>query len=143
VLSIAKQPRSNTDSAIVAFREALGIYTRSDYPRDYALTHFWLGQTYLLRAKQTGTEMQNVENAIGAHMEALSNISRQDDPLLYANVRNGLGFALEARGALTGRQEDLVAAAQAYKEAQEILAGEGYSLNTLELTLASRPNRRF
>ena len=107
----------NLEKAIAAYNEALEVYTRTDFPVDWARTQNNLGTAYSDRIR--GDKADNLENAIAAYNEALEVYTRTNFPVDWAMTQNNLGNAYWDR--IRGDKADnLEKAIAAYNEALEV-----------------------
>ena len=85
----------NQDIAIAGYEITLTIYTRQDFPIDWAMTQNNLGIAYSDRI--LGNKATNLEGAIAAYNAALQVSTRQDFPQSWATTQNNLGLAYSDR----------------------------------------------
>ncbi|MEM1394847.1 MAG: CHAT domain-containing tetratricopeptide repeat protein, partial [Cyanobacteria bacterium P01_H01_bin.150] len=81
----------NIDKAIAFFEAALEVYTRKDFPQNWAITQLGFGNAYLKRIK--GNKADNIDKAIAAYNAALEVCTRKDFPQDWATIQNNLGLA--------------------------------------------------
>jgi tetratricopeptide (TPR) repeat protein len=95
--------------AVIAYREALAIYTKDETPTDWAMTHNNLGVALKAQGERTGgkTGLALLAEAVACCDEALTVYTQADMPAEWANALNNLGAALRARGERTGDQAGL------------------------------------
>ncbi|BAY05050.1 TPR repeat-containing protein [Anabaena cylindrica PCC 7122] len=79
----------NLENAINAYKKALEVRTRSDFPVDWADTQNNLGIAYWDRIR--GDKAENLENAIAAYTQALEVRTRTDFPQNNAEILLNLG----------------------------------------------------
>jgi len=94
-LSGIRDTEPNLKKAIKAYEEALTIYTKEDFPVDYAMTQNNLGAAYGKLSGIRDTE-PNLKKAIKAYEEALTIYTKEDFPIDYAMVRKNLEMARTA-----------------------------------------------
>ena len=83
------------DEAVAAHRAALEIRTRTDLPRDWAITQNRLGRALLEQAWLYGSEgAEPVAEAVAAFRAALEVHTRAEFPVSWANLQSNLGTAL-------------------------------------------------
>ncbi len=108
---------SNMEIAITGYEIALTIFTRADFPQDWATTQNNLGNAYLERIR--GDQAENLEQAIAAYSAALQIYTRADFPQAWATTQNNLGNAYSNR--IRGdKAENLEQAITAYSAALQI-----------------------
>ncbi|MBM3748797.1 MAG: CHAT domain-containing protein, partial [Acidobacteria bacterium] len=104
----------NLEGAIAAYRAALEVRTRADFPVQWATTQNNLGTA--LRERIRGDRAENLEGAIAAYRAALEVYTRADFPVDWAMTQNNLGTAYSER--IRGdRAENLEGAIAAYRAA--------------------------
>ncbi len=94
-LSGIRDREPNLKKAIKAYKEALTIRTKRDFPSDYAMTQNNLGNAYGDLSGIRDTE-PNLKKAIKACKEALTIYTKEDFPIDYAMVRKNLEMARTA-----------------------------------------------
>ncbi|MDT9191299.1 MAG: tetratricopeptide repeat protein, partial [Limnospira sp. PMC 894.15] len=77
--------------AIGCYQVALEVYTRTAFPKDWALTQMNLGGAYLYRIR--GERADNIESAIGCYQVALEVYTRTAFPKDWALTQMNLGGA--------------------------------------------------
>ncbi|NEN93396.1 MAG: CHAT domain-containing protein, partial [Okeania sp. SIO3H1] len=77
------------ESAIAAYQNALEVYTKSDFPIDWAMTQNNLGNAYINRIK--GDIADNLETAIAAYQLALLVRTPEADPINCLTTSRNLG----------------------------------------------------
>ena len=85
----------NAELAITACKICDKIFTRNDYPVEWAITQGNLGDAYRDRIK--GERKENIELAIQACWAALEVHTRQDFPVDWARIQYSLGNAFRNR----------------------------------------------
>ena len=108
---------NNMEIGIAGYEIALTIYTRTDFPEQWATTQNNLGNAYLYRI--LGNRGENLEAAIAAYSAALEVRTRTDFPVDWAMTQNNLGNAHLYR-ILGNKGENLEAAIAAYSAALEV-----------------------
>ena len=107
----------NVEIAITGYEQALEVYTRTDFPVDWAMTQNNLGNAY--RDRIRGDKAENLEYAIAAYEQALEVRTRTDFPVDWATTQNNLGTAYSDR--IRGdKAENLENAIAAYQQALEV-----------------------
>ena len=86
---------ANIESAISCYRSALEVYTRENYPEDWATTQNNLGAAYSHRIE--GVRGANIESAISCYRSALEVYTRENYPEDWAMTQNNLGNAYRDR----------------------------------------------
>jgi MoxR-like ATPase len=81
----------NIDEAISCYQLALEIYTRADFPQDWAMTQNNLGLAY--KDKITGNRAENIDEAISCYQLALEIYTRAHLRKNWAITQNNLGLA--------------------------------------------------
>ncbi len=108
---------SNMEIAITGYEIVLTIYTRADFPQNWATTQNNLGTAYLYRIR--GNKAENLELAITAFSVALQIYTCADFPQDWATTQNNLGIAYLYR--IRGdKAENLETAITAFSPALEI-----------------------
>ncbi|MFN5067057.1 MAG: CHAT domain-containing protein [Aphanizomenon sp.] len=79
----------NVEIAITGYEQALEVYTRTDFPVEWATTQNNLGTAY--RERIRGDKADNLENAIAAYEQALEVRTRTDFPVENAQTLFNLG----------------------------------------------------
>jgi len=92
----------NLEIGIVCYEAALEVYTREDFPQDWAMTQHNLGAAYSDRIK--GEKADNLETAIASSLAALEVYTREDFPQDWARTQNNLGGAYRNR--IKGEEAD-------------------------------------
>ncbi|MBE9236543.1 CHAT domain-containing protein [Anabaena aphanizomenioides LEGE 00250] len=116
----------NLENAIAAFTAALEVYTRDDFPVDWAMTQNNLGNAY--RDRIRGDKAQNLENAIAAFTAALEVYTRDDFPVNWAMTQNNLGIAYRDR--IRGdKAQNLENAIKAYTAALEVYTRDDFPVD--------------
>ena len=80
---------NNMEIAITGYEQALEVYTRTDFPVQWAMTQNNLGNAY--RDRIRGDKADNLENAIAAYQQALEVYTRTDFPVENAGTLFNLG----------------------------------------------------
>jgi CHAT domain-containing protein/tetratricopeptide (TPR) repeat protein len=109
--------RQNLELAIQAYQASLQVYTRSNFPVDWAGTQNNLGAAYSDRIE--GERRQNLERAIQAYQASLQVKTRSDFPADWAITQMNLGNAYLKR--IEGeRRQNLELAIQAYQASLQV-----------------------
>ncbi|MBW4575784.1 MAG: tetratricopeptide repeat protein [Aphanothece sp. CMT-3BRIN-NPC111] len=82
---------SNLEIAITGYEIALTVYTREDFPSDWAATQNNLATAYIHRIR--GDRAENLEQAIASYQVALTVYTRKDFPSDWAATQNNLATA--------------------------------------------------
>ncbi|MBD2441666.1 CHAT domain-containing protein [Dolichospermum sp. FACHB-1091] len=107
----------NMEIAITGYEIAFTVFTRTDFPEDWAMTQNNLGNAYSDRI--SGDKAENLENAIAAFNAALEVYNRTDFPVDWATTQNNLGNAYSDR--IRGdKAENLENAIAAYNKALKV-----------------------
>jgi tetratricopeptide (TPR) repeat protein len=87
------------DAAIIAYREALIVWTRANLPDDWAMTQNNLGNALSTQGERTtGPEaVRLLDEAVTAYRNALKGCTRADAPAEWAIRQNNLGATLQAQ----------------------------------------------
>ncbi|RCJ24207.1 hypothetical protein A6S26_19480 [Nostoc sp. ATCC 43529] len=93
---------SNMEIAIAGYEIALTVYTRSTFPKQWAILQHNLGAAY--RERILGEPAENIELAIAAYRAALEVYTRSAFPQEWAMTQNNLAAALSDR--IQGEQAD-------------------------------------
>jgi len=108
---------SNLDIAIIGYELALTIFTRADFPQDWATTQNNLAIAY--RNKITGNKAENLDEAIRCYQLALEVTTRADFPQDWAMTQNNLAIAYSDK--ITGNKaENLDEAIRCFQQALEV-----------------------
>jgi tetratricopeptide (TPR) repeat protein len=113
----------NLKTAIAYYREALKVYTREDFPVQWATTQNNLGAAY--SDLPTGDRAQNLKNAIACYDEALNVYTPDNFPSDWAMTQNNLGNAY-AQLPAGDRAENLKNAIACYKQALKARARDDF-----------------
>ncbi|MEH2318358.1 CHAT domain-containing protein [Nostoc sp.] len=108
---------SNIEIAITGYKIALTIYTRTLFPKKWAILQNNLGIAYRNRIK--GDKAENLETAIAAYSNALQVYNRTDFSQAWADTQNNLGVAYEKR-IKADKAENLEIAIIAYSNALQV-----------------------
>jgi tetratricopeptide (TPR) repeat protein len=102
--------------AIVSYRSALMLASRTERPLDWAGTQNNLGNAlWRLGERESGTA--KLEEAVVAYREALKERARERVPLQWATTQNNLGNALRSLGEHENGTSKLEEAVVVYREA--------------------------
>jgi tetratricopeptide (TPR) repeat protein len=114
---------SNLDIAIIGYELVLNIFTREDFPQDWAATQNNLGIAY--SDKITGNRAENIDEAIACYQLALQVYTREDFPEKWATTQNNLGNAYLFK--ITGnRAENIDDAIACYQLALQVYTREDF-----------------
>ena len=113
----------NLELAITAHQLALKVFTREDFPEDWAMKQNNLANAY--RDRIRGDRAENLEQAISACNLALQVFTREDFPEDWAGTQNNLANAYHDR--IRGDQaENLEQAINAYNLALQVYTREDF-----------------
>ena len=116
----------NLELAIKGYKSALEVYTRADFPKDWAMTQNNLATAYKHRCR--GDRAENIELAIKCYESALEVYTCADFPKNWAMTQNNLANAYSDR--LRGdRADNLELAIKGYNLALEVYTREDFSEN--------------
>jgi tetratricopeptide (TPR) repeat protein len=118
-LSGIRDPEANLKLSIKAYKEALTIYKKKDFPTDYAMTQSNLGAAYGEFSGIRDPEA-NLKLSIKALREALTIRTREDFPIEYARTQNNLGASYQRLSGIRDPEANLKLSIKAYKEALTI-----------------------
>jgi CHAT domain-containing protein len=128
----------NLENAIAGYEAALEIYTKEDFPIDWAMTQNNRANAYLNRIR--GDRAENLENAIAGYKAALEIYTKEDFPIDWAMTQNNCANAYSDRirgdrvenleNAIV--QEYLEKAIACYEAALEIRTKEDLPINWAE-----------
>ncbi|MEG3989590.1 tetratricopeptide repeat protein, partial [Microcoleus sp. S28C3] len=114
---------ANIEEALACYSEALKVYTRENYPENWAMTQNNLGAAYSDRIE--GVRAANIEEALACYSEALKVYTRENYPEKWAAAKNGLGNAYSDR--IEGvRAANIEEALACYREALKVYTRENY-----------------
>jgi len=85
----------NLEISIACYSAASEVYTREDYPEEWATVQNNLGLAYSKRIE--GVRAENIEGAIACYREASEVYTREDYPQNWAGTQNNLGNAYNDR----------------------------------------------
>ncbi|BAZ40537.1 TPR repeat-containing protein [Calothrix sp. NIES-4101] len=114
---------NNLEIAITGYEIIQTVYTRSNFPVDWAMTQNNLGNAYCNRI--LGDKAENLEQAIAVYTVALEVFTRNAFPVDWARTQNHLGEAYRNR-ILGERSENIEFAIAAYKAALEVLTRNAF-----------------
>lgn len=112
----------NLEIAIIGYEVSATIFTREEFPEQWAEIQSNLAPAYRHRIK--GDRADNLEKGIAACLEALEVITRQSLPEQWAMIQNNLGlvYSDRIRGDLAENQEKSIAC---YEAALQVYTREG------------------
>jgi CHAT domain-containing protein len=110
-------PGINIEIAIASFKISLNIYTRCDYPDEWAEVHNNLAVAYADR--ELGEKQDNIEISINYYLLVLEVYSRHKFPYEWARTKSNLASTYANR-ILGNRSENIELAIQYYKAALEV-----------------------
>ena len=114
-LGDVRDPEENFQKAIKAYHEALTIFTKKDFPIEYAMAQNNLGTAFGSLGNVRDPE-ENCQKAIKACQEALTIYTKKDFPTDYAGTQNNLGMAYHSLGDVRDPEENCQKAIKAYHE---------------------------
>jgi hypothetical protein len=117
---------NNIEIAITGYEITLTVYTRTTFPKQWAMTQNNLGLTYGDRI--LGERTENLENAIASHTAALEVLTRSAFPVDWATTQDKLGVAYCNR-ILGERAENLENAITAFTSALEVLTRSAFPVD--------------
>jgi CHAT domain-containing protein len=113
----------NLEIAIACYLQALEVYTRADFPEDWAMTQNNLATAY--SDKITGNRAENIDRAIACYLQALEVRTRADFPENWAMTQNNLATAYYDR--IRGEKaENIEIAIASYIAALEVYTREAF-----------------
>ena len=86
--------QASGDEAVAAFRAALEVYTREQFPVDWAMTQNNLGNALRALGEQAGSA-ERLNEAVAAFRAALEVYTREQFPVDWAMTQNNLGNVLK------------------------------------------------
>jgi CHAT domain-containing protein len=113
----------NLELAINAYQLALTVYTREDFPVQWATTQNNLGAAYSDRI--LGDKAENLEAAINSYNLALIVRTQKDFPVDWATTQNNLGLAYSDR-ILGDQAQNIEAAIEAYEKTLTVYTREDF-----------------
>lgn len=113
------------EAAVSTYRKTLTVFTREDFPDQWATTQNNLGVALETQGERLGGKdgMDRLDEAIAAFRAAIEVRTRENLPNEWAMTQNNLGIALQTRGARLGGQDGidfLGEAILAYRQALEV-----------------------
>lgn len=113
----------NINKAISAYKAALTVHTREDYPSEWATAQNNMGNAYA--QLPAGDRAENLHKAISAFKAVLMDHTRESHPLEWAVTQNNLGIAY--KNLPTGdREENRKRAISAFEAALTVRTREAY-----------------
>ncbi len=109
--------------SIAAYQRALKVFTRADYPTEYAILHNNLATVYMSIPMSDERSKMREALAVQSFQEALKVISLIDQPSEYAMLQNNLGNALQYVSTSHAVENNL-RALEAYDEALKVRTAE-------------------
>jgi len=97
----------NLEIGITCYSAASEVYTREDYPEQWATVQNNLGVAYSDRIE--GVRAENIEGAIACYREALKVYTREAYPEDWAMTQNNLGTAHSDTEGVRGNREEAIA----------------------------------
>ncbi|WP_149978195.1 CHAT domain-containing protein [Microcystis aeruginosa] len=115
---------NNQEIAIVGYQTILEVYTRTGFPKEWAITQNSLGIAYCDRIK--GIKADNLELAIFAFQQSLEIYTRSAFPKEWAAIQNNLGEAYRNR-IKEKKADNIELAIAAFQQSLEIYTREAFS----------------
>src|ERR687886_690057 len=113
----------NLEIGIACYSAASEVYTREDYPEQWATAQNNLGNAYSDRIE--GARAENIEDAIACYWKASEVYTCEDYPEQWAMTQNNLGNAYSGR--IEGvRPANIEKAIACYREALKVRTREAY-----------------
>jgi len=113
------------EKAIVAYQNALQVFTREAFPHEWAVLQNDLGGAYLKRLQ--GDRQNNLDTALQCYRGSLEVFDRENTPEDWAGSQNNLGNYYRER--LRGdRSHNLETAINCYHQALTVLTREAHPL---------------
>lgn len=107
------------EQAVEAYKSALGILSRLDYPHDWALSQIRLGlTTYHLARKSDHPKIMG--DAIKALEQALTIFTRATNPGRWAEVKNHIGVVMTSMGEELSNNKMLERAIEAFDDSLDV-----------------------
>ncbi|MBD2042637.1 CHAT domain-containing protein [Microcoleus sp. FACHB-672] len=116
---------SNLEIAIAGYKVGLSVFTRLDYPNEWAMTQTNLGTAYsdpILAADKP----QNIKSAIACHKKALQVYKRQAFSQQWAMTQNNLGTAYYSPFLGGDRSQNLKSAIGCFKKALQVYKKQAF-----------------
>jgi tetratricopeptide (TPR) repeat protein len=115
--------------SVAAYRDALTVYTKEQFPQDWAMTQNNLGNVLGNQGTRTGGEAGTrlLAEAVQAYRDALTVYTKEQFPQDWAMTQNNLGNVLGNQGTRTGGEAGtrlLAEAVQAYRDALTVRTKE-------------------
>ncbi len=117
--ALAGVGRARLQDAIAAYQQALRVFDRQRFPREYAILHNNLATAFLAVAPGGSGSKMSEALAVSSFEEGLRGINLIDHPAEYAMLQNNLGNALQSVGSAHAL-ENRVRALAAYDEALRV-----------------------
>ncbi|MEG3973156.1 tetratricopeptide repeat protein, partial [Microcoleus sp. herbarium8] len=114
---------SNLEIAITGYKIALGIFTRDNFPEQWAMSQNNLGIAYKQRIR--GEKAENIEVAISAFQAALEVYTREAFPQQWGITQNNLGNAYRDR-IRDENADNIEAAIFSFQAALEVYTREAF-----------------
>ena len=115
-------------NSIQTFQKALEVYTKKDFPMDYATTQNNLGIAYQILGEVKDNET-NCQFAIDAYLKALKVYTKKDFPMNYAMTQNNLGNAYGTLGEVKDNETNCQFAIDAYLKALKVYTKKDFPMN--------------
>lgn len=117
--ALANAQRGSINGAIQAYHRSLRVFTKQDFPREFAILHNNLATAYLGMRMDPEKGVMREALAVQSFREALEVVTLQEDPVEYAMLQNNLGNALQALRS-AHPFENLARAVEAYDESLRV-----------------------
>ena len=115
-------------NSIQTFQKALEVYTKKDFPMDYATTQNNLGIAYQILGEVKDNET-NCQFAIDAYLKALKVYTKKDFPMNYAMTQNNLGNAYGTLGEVKDKETNCQLAIDACQKALEVRTKKDFPMD--------------
>ena len=90
---VCRDKLDNLVCAIQCFEQALKVFSETNYPLDWAIAQYNLGNTYLDRSYYSGHKSENVRTAITYYKNCLKVINKENFPKRWAKIHISLARA--------------------------------------------------
>ena len=115
------------DQTVDAYRAALTLLTKFEYPTEWAISNHRMGQVlYMLERESGDTEM--LKHALTSYQSALQVFTRAESPDVWAEIMNDFARAAQILGEHLRNQELIQSAIDACRSALEVRTREKHPL---------------
>lgn len=111
-----KQALSLVNKTIAAWQKTLTVYTKDQFPKEWAAIQFMIGWTLQLPPSKDipeETRIQLITQALAAYQKALTVLTVEKDPLMFASAQVMRGIMLHEQGTRTEGKAGTLLFAQA------------------------------